>query len=115
MPKEADKTTLAAAELGIAPAARCGTTSRARRHSTWAAASRPRLPLSGWTPRSHRHGFVSGVYSSAGSGIKMLDDARVARPAAFHLPDCIWIARWTEPPTSTPPTSATTAGCPAAG
>ena len=37
---------------------------------------------------------MSGVYSSAGSGIKMLDDARVQRPGVFTLPDRIWIARW---------------------
>ncbi|MFN8193063.1 MAG: DUF1906 domain-containing protein [Nocardioidaceae bacterium] len=50
--------------------------------------------LSGWTWSLHQQGFVSGVYSSAGSGIKMLDDARVLRPDAFNLPDRIWIARW---------------------
>ena len=50
--------------------------------------------LSGWTRRLHALGYVSGAYSSAGSGIKMLDDARVDRPDMFHLPDQIWIARW---------------------
>jgi hypothetical protein len=50
--------------------------------------------LSGWTRRLHELGYVSGAYSSAGSGIKMLDDARVDRPDMFHLPDQIWIARW---------------------
>ena len=50
--------------------------------------------LSAWTRRLHELGYVSGVYSSAGSGIKMLDDARVNRPDAFTLPDQIWIARW---------------------
>ena len=50
--------------------------------------------LSAWTTRIHALGYVSGVYSSAGSGIKMLDDARVNRPNAFALPDQIWIARW---------------------
>jgi len=50
--------------------------------------------LSAWTTRLHELGYVSGVYSSAGSGIKMLDDARVNRPKAFDLPDRIWIARW---------------------
>ena len=43
---------------------------------------------------AHALGYVSGVYSSAGSGIKSLDDARVLRPGAFALPDQIWIARW---------------------
>ena len=50
--------------------------------------------LSAWTTRLHALDYVSGVYSSAGSGIKMLDDARVNRPNAFTLPDRIWIARW---------------------
>ncbi|MGI8524160.1 MAG: glycoside hydrolase domain-containing protein [Nocardioides sp.] len=50
--------------------------------------------LSTWTHELHAAGYVSGVYSSAGSGIKMLDDARVNRPGTFHLPDRIWIARW---------------------
>ena len=50
--------------------------------------------LSGWTQALHRLGYVSGVYSSASSGIKALDDARVNRPDRFTLPDAIWIARW---------------------
>ena len=50
--------------------------------------------LSGWTKQIRRLGYVSGVYSSVGSGIKMLDDARVQRPGAFTLPDRIWLARW---------------------
>jgi Rv2525c-like, glycoside hydrolase-like domain/Putative peptidoglycan binding domain len=50
--------------------------------------------LSAWTQQLHALGYVSGVYSSAGSGIKSLDDARVLRPGAFTLPDQIWIARW---------------------
>jgi hypothetical protein len=50
--------------------------------------------LSGWTFKLHELNYVSGVYSSAGSGIKILDDARVKRPNAFNLPDMIWLARW---------------------
>jgi peptidoglycan hydrolase-like protein with peptidoglycan-binding domain len=50
--------------------------------------------LSGWTQQIKALGYVSGVYSSAGSGIKALDEARVNRPTAFALPDRIWIARW---------------------
>ncbi|PVG84425.1 peptidoglycan-binding protein [Nocardioides gansuensis] len=50
--------------------------------------------LSAWTKRIRQHGYVAGVYSSAGSGIKMLDDARVERPGQFALPDRIWVARW---------------------
>jgi hypothetical protein len=50
--------------------------------------------LSGWTSKVHALNYVSGVYSSAGSGIKILDDARVNRPGVFNLPDMIWLARW---------------------
>ena len=50
--------------------------------------------LSTYTQQLHKLRYVSGVYSSAGSGIKVLDDARVHRPRAFTLPDRIWIARW---------------------
>ncbi len=50
--------------------------------------------LSAWTQQLHALGYVSGVYSSAGSGMKSLDDARVLRPGTFTLPDQIWIARW---------------------
>ena len=50
--------------------------------------------VSSWTQRVHRLGYASGMYSSASSGIKMLDDARVNRPGEFRLPRHIWIARW---------------------
>ncbi|MDN5895824.1 MAG: DUF1906 domain-containing protein [Nocardioides sp.] len=50
--------------------------------------------LHAWTVRVHGLGYTSGVYSSASSGIKMLDDARVHRPKAFALPDQVWIADW---------------------
>ncbi len=49
---------------------------------------------SAWTTKLHALGYVSGVYSSAGSHIKALDDVRVNRPQAWTLPDRIWIARW---------------------
>ena len=50
--------------------------------------------LDAWTRTLHRLDYVSGVYSSAASGIKMLDDVRVNRPGSYLLPDRIWIARW---------------------
>lgn len=50
--------------------------------------------LSSWTWRIHRLGYRSGVYSSAGSGIKMLDDARYNQRSDIELPDQIWLARW---------------------
>ena len=50
--------------------------------------------LSAWTGWLHHHGYVSGVYSSAASGIRMLDDARVNRPGRYRMPDRVWIADW---------------------
>ncbi len=49
---------------------------------------------SAWVTEIQRLGYVSGFYSSAGSGIKMLDQARRLRPGTFALPQQIWIADW---------------------
>jgi hypothetical protein len=44
-----------------------------------------------WTARLHKDGYVSGVYSSASSGIRDL----VSRYGSSYLtPDDIWIANW---------------------
>jgi hypothetical protein len=50
--------------------------------------------LKAWTNKLHDLGYVSGVYSSAASGIKILDDARVTPGNTITLPDQIWIADW---------------------
>jgi len=50
--------------------------------------------LSAWTNQIHSLGFVSGVYSSAASGIKLLDDARVTSGNRVVMPDQVWIADW---------------------
>ncbi len=50
--------------------------------------------LSAWTNRLHALGYRSGVYSSASSGIKMLDDAKAVTPRRYKYPDQIWIADW---------------------
>jgi hypothetical protein len=91
---EASTTVAAAQALGIVPGSTLWydlegydvTNGPCRESSLWF--------LSAWTRQLHALGYVSGVYSSAGSGIKSLDDARVERPGAFVLPDQIWIARW---------------------
>ena len=49
--------------------------------------------LSGWTRALHNFNYVSGVYSSAASGIKMLDDAAAAG-SRHTMPDRVWIADW---------------------
>jgi len=50
--------------------------------------------LNAWTRQLHKYAYVSGVYSSALSGIKILDDARVTPGNPIALPDQIWIADW---------------------
>lgn len=50
--------------------------------------------LSSWTRQLHNLGYASGVYSSAASGIKVLDDARVRPGNRATMPDQVWIADW---------------------
>ncbi len=49
--------------------------------------------LSAWVTKVRALGYQTGVYSSAGSGIVMLDQA-LASGRDFAYPDYIWIARW---------------------
>ena len=50
--------------------------------------------LSSWTQALHRLHYASGVYSSAASGIRLLDDRRVTPGNTLALPDQIWVADW---------------------
>jgi hypothetical protein len=50
--------------------------------------------LSAWTRKLHKLHYVSGIYSSGASGIKMLDDAQTNRPGKYTMPDQIWIGDW---------------------
>ena len=47
--------------------------------------------LSAWTTELHAHGYTSGVYSSANSGIS---DFVAANGTGFVEPDELWIAEW---------------------
>jgi Domain of unknown function (DUF1906) len=57
--------------------------------------------LGGWTQGLHAAGYVSGVYSSASSGIH--DLASRYGDKAYPRPDDIWIADWTGDPVLTDP------------
>jgi hypothetical protein len=48
--------------------------------------------LSNWSTRLHELGYLSGVYSSANSGIR--DLVGVYDSSAFVRPDHVWFARW---------------------
>ena len=49
---------------------------------------------SAWTKRLHGLDHRSGFYSSASSGITMLDRARRRAPNRYAFPDYLWIAEW---------------------
>jgi peptidoglycan hydrolase-like protein with peptidoglycan-binding domain len=50
--------------------------------------------LSAWTNRLHALGYAGGVYSSASTGITLLDRIASDPPAGFVLPDHLWFAQW---------------------
>ena len=47
--------------------------------------------LSGWTDQLHAEGYLSGVYSSASSGIT---DLVKVNGTGYSVPDDLWIAHW---------------------
>jgi hypothetical protein len=57
--------------------------------------------LGGWTQGLHAAGYLSGVYSSAGSGIS--DLAAEYGSQSYPRPDDVWIADWTGDPVLTDP------------
>lgn len=91
---EATKAAVAARDLGIAPRStlwldlEAFDVSRARcREATLAY-------VSSWTQGLRDSGYASGMYSSAASGIRMLDRARTEAPGKYHLPRQIWVGDW---------------------
>jgi hypothetical protein len=50
--------------------------------------------LSSWSNQLHRLGYLSGVYSSAASGITLLERTRLKPVPGVVLPDHLWIANW---------------------
>ncbi|MDN4173504.1 DUF1906 domain-containing protein [Nocardioides sp. SOB77] len=91
---EADSSVAAATALGIAPGSTLWYDLEGYDNSNTHCRESALAFLGAWTERLHELGWVSGVYSSAGSGIKALDDVRVNRPGTYTLPDYIWVARW---------------------
>jgi hypothetical protein len=45
-----------------------------------------------WNKEVRRHGWFPGLYSSANSGIRMIEQAR--RAGQDGMPSMIWVARW---------------------
>lgn len=70
-------------------------------HSTRGCTSAVVNFLGGWTRELHAAGYVSGVYSSAASGIR--DLAAAYKNRGYPRPDDIWIAFWNGEPVLTDP------------
>ena len=92
---EAQRAVAAARRLGIVPGSTIFYDLEAfdTRRSTACTQSAIRF-LHAWTNRLHDEGFASGYYSSAASGIRMMDDQRVRPGNNITMPDQIWIADW---------------------
>ncbi len=93
---EATKAVNAAKALGIVAGSTLWYDIEAYDHSQVKCRDSALAFLSAWTNRLHALNYVSGVYSSAGSGILVLDQARAAKTPNVTLPDYIWVARWDE-------------------
>jgi peptidoglycan hydrolase-like protein with peptidoglycan-binding domain len=92
---EAKKSVSAAKALGIVPGSTIFYDLEAFNTSqSTSCTSSAKWFIHSWTIQLHALGYVSGFYSSAASGIRMLDDARVAANNPYTLPDQIWIADW---------------------
>ena len=92
---EAQRAVRAARNLGLVPGSTLFYDLEAfdTRRSTSCTQSAIRF-LHAWTRTLHTYRYASGYYSSAASGIRMMDDQRVKARNSITMPDQIWIADW---------------------
>ena len=92
---EAQRAVRAARNLGLVPGSTLFYDLEAfdTRRSTSCTNSAIRF-LHAWTRTLHSLRYASGYYSSAASGIRMMDDQRVKANNNITMPDQIWIADW---------------------
>lgn len=93
---EADKTLGVAAALGLVPGSTMYYDLEAFDATNASCRDSALTFLSAWTTEIKAHGYLSGVYSSASSGLKVLDQIRQSNPGAYALPDQVWIADWNQ-------------------
>jgi peptidoglycan hydrolase-like protein with peptidoglycan-binding domain len=93
---EADKTLGVAAGLGLVAGSTMYYDLEAFDSSKAACRDSALAFLSAWTVEIKAHGYLSGVYSSAASGLKVLDQVRQSNPSAYAMPDQVWIADWNQ-------------------
>ena len=91
---EATKTVANAKALGLVPGSTMFYDLEAFDASNTRCAQSALRFLSAWTNQIHKLGYLSGVYSSGNSGIRVLDRARVQQAGTYAMPDQLWIADW---------------------
>jgi len=90
----ADDAVARASALGIAPGSAIYFDLENYRHGNKGCTNTVLRYVDSWVRRLHSHGYLAGVYSSAGSGIA--DLAAAVGTSGLELPDALWIARWDE-------------------
>ena len=90
---EADGAARAARRLGLAPRSTVFYDLEAFSTSSATCRNSSLSFLSAWTQRLRSHGYTSGVYSSASSGIRLIDHVRAAG-TRLALPEQLWVADW---------------------
>jgi len=91
---EATKTVAAAKALGIVPGSTMFYDLEGFDYNNTGCRESALRFLSAWTVQIHKLGYRSGVYSSVGSGIKVLERQRLAPLPNIVLPDQLWLARY---------------------
>jgi hypothetical protein len=107
---EATKTVAAAKALGIVPGSTMFYDLEGFDYSNVACRESALRFLSAWTVQIRKLGYRSGVYSSAGSGIRLLERQRVSPLPGIVLPDQLWIARYDDKATTSSPEYLSDAG-----
>lgn len=91
---EATKTIAAAKALGLVPGSTMFYDLEGFDYGREACRESALRFLSAWTVQIRKLGYRSGVYSSVGSGIKVLERQRVTPLPGIVLPDQLWLARY---------------------
>lgn len=97
----ADDAVARAAALGIAPGSAIYFDLENYRRKNQSCTNTVLSYIDSWVRQLHSHGYLAGVYSSAGSGIA--DLATAYGTPGWAAPDAVWIARWDDDPTTTDP------------
>jgi peptidoglycan hydrolase-like protein with peptidoglycan-binding domain len=94
--EEAANASAAARDLGIAPGSTLWLDVEAFDVSRTRCRDATLAYVSSWTRGLSDRGYRSGFYSSAASGVRMLEQARLDSPGRWALPRHIWVGAWNQ-------------------